>query len=189
MKKLFATVLAIMMVLSLTACGGSSSGGPNEQTYIAIYDAENGVDVLNALPEYQFLPADVRAGLAGEMRLELTFLIEYGTDYTLVAHYFNPNQTDTAAADYFDFQWGIIGVCTYENGVYTLGAPEMGDASYTAGSDYSSNEAYNCFSMNGDGTSGSWTSDSVSAILEMAAEGTTITVDGGNITGWTVPET
>lgn len=188
MKKVLAIVLAAMMIFSLAACGGNSSSGPNEKTYIAIYDAENGTDVLNALPAYQFLPADVRQGLACEMRLELTFLIEYSTDYTLVAHYFNPNQTDTAADDYFDFQWGVIGTSSYENGTYTLKAPEMGDANYSAGSKYTANEAYNCFSMNGDGTTGSWLSDDVAAIFDMAPEGTTITVDGGSITGWTVPE-
>lgn len=188
-KKLVALILATVTVLSLTACGGgNSSQGPNEKNYIAIYDAESGTDVLNTLPAYQFLPADVRQGLAGEMRLELTFLIEYGTDYTLVAHYFNPNQTDTAAADYFNFNWGIVGTSEYENGTYTLKAAEMGDASYTAGSKYSSDAAYNCFSFNGDGTNGSWYSDDTNAILDMAPAGTTVTVNGNAITGWTVPE-
>lgn len=191
MKKILALALALLMVLSMTACSdtlsGGGSNGPNEQSYIVIYDSDNGADVLNALPANQFLPVDARELLTGELRLELTLLIEYGEDYTMIAHLFNPNQTDESAADYFDFRWGTLGVCKKEDGVVTLELPTNGDNSFKAGSDYAGKEAYNGFSMNGDGSFGSWYSDDTPACLEMFTEGTTLTVEGSAITGWNIP--
>ena len=189
MKKIIALMLTAVMVMALAACGGSKEES-YDATYMAVYDAESGADVLNALPEYQFLPADVRQDLSGNMRLELTLIVEFGTDYTLSVHYFNPDQADTEAADYFDFQWGTLGTCTAEDGVITLETPEMGDATYTAGSDYTSNEGYNAFDvLDFDGTTGSWTSDEAVMILGMVADGTVFTVDGTAITGWEITET
>lgn len=52
-------MLTVVMVMALAACGGSKEES-YDATYMAVYDAESGADVLNALPEYQFLPADVR---------------------------------------------------------------------------------------------------------------------------------
>lgn len=186
MKKITAIVLAMAMMLSFAACGGSED---YDATYMAVYDSSSGADVLNALPEYQFLMPDVREDLANGMKLELTLIVEYGTDYTLVAHYFNPEQTDTEADDYFDFQWGTIGQCTCKDGVITLGTPEMGDATYAAGSKYTSDEAYNFFDvLDFDGTTGTWTSDDAFMILGMVAEGTEFTVKDDAIVSWTVPE-
>lgn len=181
MKKLMVLLMTVTMVLGLTACGGGGVDG----TYSVIYDNTMDAEILEAIPENQFMKEDVREAINAGLTYELTLILEITGDYTLVAHLYNPNQKDTAAADYLEIRIGYIGTYTIEGDVITIEAAEMGDASFYAGSDYA--ETYKGFSFAADGSNGDWYSDSTPELLDLVSGGT-ITVSETTITGWEVAE-
>lgn len=185
LKKVFTLCMALAMVLGLAACGGADKGFENA-TYATIYDNTMDAEILEALPENQFLLDDVRDGIAAGLTFELTLVLENMGDYTLVAHLYNPDQSDETAADYLEIRVGVVGTYTKDGDVVTLGVGEFGDASYHAGSDYA--EDYKTFSFAEDGSNGDWFYESNPKILDVVTDGTTITVSGANIASWEIAE-
>ena len=179
-RKIAAAVVLTASLLALTSCG---SKGAVNATYGTIYDSESSEEVMDTLPEFTMIPVDIASSLEdGSRRYEVTLDLESTGDYTLIFDYYDPSVTDEEAADYFRYEVAFIGTYEKEDDNVTLGAAEIGQVTYTAGSDYTSSADSKLFSYDGSGDAGVWYSDDDESILDMFGGGI-VTVEDEQVTG------
>ena len=182
-SKITKLFLAFALFMGLSGCSGiADKKGFEDATYATIYDKTLDASLIDTLPEYQFLLDDVRDAVNEGLCYEITLILEGMGDYTLIAHLYNPNQSDPTASDYLEVRYGVVGCYTKDGDVVNLGPAEWGDANFHAGSNY---EKYRSFSYNEDGSDGDIYSDSTPEMLAYYSSAT-ITVSGGNIVSWEV---
>lgn len=179
-KKLLTIGIASCMALAVTACGG----GAKDQTYKITYDNSLGSEVLDAVPEYQFLAADLSTMIQYGMNLDVTLDLASDGTYTLTSKYYTQNNPEEGDPTYSDIHVEATGTYTQEDNKVTISVPDSATAVYQGGAYITEQGMFEPFSYADDGTPGEWTSDEVPEILDCVPETVFTVTEDGAIETW-----
>ena len=177
-KRILAGVMGLAMLL--TACGG----GAEDQTYTVTYDNSLGSDVLDAIPDYQFVASDLSWMISYGMNLDVTLDLTADGNYTLTSHFYTQGEPAESDPTYSNIQMVATGTYTHEDDKVTISVPDSATATYEGGAYITEQGMYEPFSYAEDGSTGEWTSDDVPEILDCVPETVFTVTDDGAISTW-----
>ncbi|HJA67293.1 MAG TPA: hypothetical protein H9955_13485 [Candidatus Mediterraneibacter cottocaccae] len=179
-KKLLAVGLTVCTAAAMTACGG----GAEDQTYTVTYDNSLGSDVLDAIPDYQFVASDLSWMISYGMNLDVTLDLTADGNYTLTSHFYTQGEPAESDPTYSNIQMVATGTYTQEDDKVTISVPDSATATYEGGAYITEQGMYEPFSYAEDGSTGEWTSDDVPEILDCVPETVFTVTDDGAISTW-----
>lgn len=179
-KKLLTIGIASCMAVAVTACGG----GTKDQTYKVTYDSSLGSEILDAIPEYQFLADDLSWMIVNGMNLDVTLDLTSDGTYTLTSQYYTQNKPEKDTPTYSDIHIEATGVYTQEDNKVTISVPDSATAVYHGGAYITEQGMFQPFSYAADGTPGEWTSDEAPEILDCVPETVFTVTEDGAIETW-----
>lgn len=192
MKKLFALLLALCMMVCLAACGGGTedpTGGNQEpanqaKSYTVTFDNTMDPAVLETVPNYQFNADDLSWMIPNGMNLYINLDLAADGTYSMKAGWINQD-VNAVAGDpgYIDIHVQATGTYTAEGDKVTISAATTATAKFEGGAYVTEQPMFNSFSFNEDGTPGTWSSTDVPKVLEcVPASVFTVTEDGAIVT-------
>ena len=179
-KKLLAVGLTVCTAAAMTGCGG----GAEDQTYTVTYDNSLGSDVLDAIPDYQFVASDLSWMISYGMNLDVTLDLTADGNYTLTSHFYTQGEPAESDPTYSNIQMVATGTYTHEDDKVTISVPDSATATYEGGAYITEQGMYEPFSYAEDGSTGEWTSDDVPEILDCVPETVFTVTDDGAISTW-----
>lgn len=184
-KKLAVLGMAFVMALGMAACGGADSAKGVDKTYTVTYDNTMDAAVLETVPKYQFVAADLSYMISYGPNLDVTLKLDKDGTYTLTSKYYN--QSTAAApgtADYMDIHVEAKGTYTKEADKVTIAKAQSATAVYEGGAYITEQGMFTPFSYAADGATGTWTSADLAEILDCVPETIFTVTEGGAIVSW-----
>ncbi|MGM9534248.1 MAG: hypothetical protein ACI3VR_03310 [Intestinibacter sp.] len=188
-KKITLLLMITLLAVCLSACGNKAKDkGFKDALYTSIYDSNCSKDEIDAIPENQFLPSDVRSTLGdGSMRLEVTLDTEVVGDYTLVVDYYDADQKDEKSDTYLKYSFCAIGTYESDGDKIILSPAGVASVDFKMGKTYADLKVFDYLSPKGDGSTGYFDNESNPELLEIM-KGATFTVKDNNIVTWEAKE-
>lgn len=181
-KKVITIGLASCMALAATACGGGAKS--KDETYKVSYDNSLGSEVLDSIPEYQFLATDLSYMVGYGMNLDITLDLTADGTYKLTSKYSSQGEAKEGDPSYADIHIEATGTYTKEESKVTISAAESATAVYQGGSYITEQGMFVPFSYAADGTPGEWTSEEAPEILDCVPETVFTVTEDGKIETW-----
>ena len=197
MKKLFAMLLALCIIVSLAACAGGDTTqsedptqGENapqgvDKTYTVAYDNTMDPAVYEAVPAYQFNASNMSWMIPNGMTLKVELALVSDGTYTLTSQWANIDPNAVAGdPGYMDIHVVAQGTYTIEGDKVTISAATSATAAFDGGAYITEQSMFDVFSFAAEGKgTGEWNSADVPEILDcVPATVFTVTEDGAIVT-------
>lgn len=185
-KKITGMALLVCCAVGFMGCStGGKTDSRVDKTYQVSYDNTLPDDELDAIPEYQFLPLNLKNMVTYGMAINVTLDLDKDGTYTLTAKDHNVDETvKEGGSGYVDISLTAEGTYEKSGDEVTIGKPEKADYTYNCNSTITDQEMFAPLSFHEDHSGGSWSSKEKPELLSYVPETVFTVNEDGEIETW-----
>ena len=185
-KTITGMALFVCCAVGLMGCSaGGKTDSKVDQTYQVSYDNTLPDDELDAIPEYQFLPLNLKNMVTYGMSIDVVLDLKKDGTYTLTSKDHNVDETvKEGESGYVDVSLIASGKYDKSGDEVEIQKPEKVDYTYNCNSTITDQEMFAPLSFHDDHSGGTWNSTEKPELLSGVPETVFTVTEDGKIETW-----